>query len=542
MKKTLSLVLALIMIVGLAACNKPEPTPSQGSDPAQSGEATKPTEKPKTYVKDLSISWSAPETRNPQRLSNNYADPCYKMVYNQLVYWNFETNKLEPELATSWEISDDGLEYIFHLRDDVTFSNGEPFEADDVVYTYKERVAAVLAEEGVIILADLTNVMEDIVAVDKTTVKLTLKSPNADTLLRMYVMSYSIFNREACEADPTDGYLIGTNGWMWKDYSPGELASFKKYTDSWVWKVYGETHTETVTFRRYAEEGAQVAAMELNEICVIVGLSSINAKLLPEDKFKTEFLSCESLAYSFFNMKRGIAKDDVNLRKAIAHAFDRNDINEAVYEGGAVLTNTLWGKSQFGLYTDVEDKLQYDPELAREYLKKSSYPDGNFTFTLWVHNKWDDAAIVMQSQIQEALGCKVNIVSVDSTRVSATVKRIMADEDTAEDQYDMLVYNISLNPTGNRFAYTTNLSSATNRAFFYNAEMDELYKKAAAMSKDADRIEAYKRIQIIMNEQLAYVPLMYEVDRYTYDVRVSGVIWSPDYKMDYSRIEMTNEY
>jgi peptide/nickel transport system substrate-binding protein len=545
MKKILSLVLALVMILGLAACNKtPDPDPSQpaGSQgESQPGsEAPKPTEKPKTYVEEISVSMTAPDTRDPMRIMNQASDTCFKMIYNQLVFWNFDTNQLEGELASSWEISSDGLEYTFHLRDDVTFSNGQPFEADDVVYTFKDRAGEVITSGGSYQIGDLMNILADIVAVDQHTVKMTLSEPNADIIIRLFLQPYSIYNREACEADPDNGYLIGTNGWVWAEFTPAESASFTKYENSWVWKDH-PTHTKKVNFKKYLEVGSRAAALEAGEI-VAAGLDSINASILPEGKFKTDTFAAETLCYAFFNMKRGIAKDDVNLRKAIAHAYDRNDVNDAVYEGDATLTNTLWGKSQFGLYNDVEDKLEYDPDLARDYLKKSSHPDGNFTFVLWCHNKWDDAGIVMQDQIMKTLGCKVELVSVDTSRLNAAVKRIMNNEDIPEDYYDMCVYNISLNPTGNRFAYTTNLKSTTNRAFFYNAEMDELYKKAVTLTDDKERSEVYKRIQIIMNEELAYVPWMYEAASMSYDVRVTGVIWSPDTKFDYSHIEMTNEY
>lgn len=543
MKKILSLMLALVMILGLAACNKtPDPTTPAGTDPVQSGEATKPTEteKPKTYVEELTVSMTAPDTRDPMRIMNNASDTCFKMIYNQLVFWNFDTNTLDPELATKWEVSADGLEYTFWLRDDVTFSNGQPFEADDVVYTFKDRATEVVKAGGSYQIGDLTNILSDVVEIDKYTVKLILSEPNADIIIRLYLQPYSIFNREACEADPENGYQIGTNGWVWAEYTPAESASFTKFEGSWVWKDH-PTHTKKINFKKYAEVGARAAALEAGEI-VAGGLDSINAGILPEGKFQTEVFAAETLCYAFFNMKRGIAKDDVNLRKAIAHAYDRNEINEAMYEGDATLTNTLWGKSQVGLYTDVEDKMEYDPDLAKDYLKKSSYPDGNFTFVLWVHNKWDDAGLVMQDQIMKTLGCEVKLVSVDTSRLNAAVKRIMNNEDLPEDYYDMCVYNISLNPTGNRFAYTTNLKSTTNRAFFYNAEMEELYKKAVTLTNDAERQEVYKRIQIIMNEQLAYLPWMYETATQTWDVRLTGYIWSPDTKYDYSHIEMTNEY
>jgi peptide/nickel transport system substrate-binding protein len=546
MKKILSLLLVLVMILGLTACgDKPNTTQPAGTDPAGQTQAPNQTQAPdpaKTYMKELKIACGPPDIVDPQKLMNNASDMIYKMIYNQLVVWNFEKRELEGELAKSWEISDDGLEYTFHLRDDVTFSNGQKFEADDVVYTFMVRAKEVEGAGGSYQLSDLTKVLQDVVAVDATTVKIILKQPNADIIYRLYLQPYSIFNREACEADPNEGYLVGTNGWKLASFTPTERAVFEKYPDSWVWKEWGATATEKVEFLLYKEEGTRVAALENHEICAATGISSLNAAILPENEYKTVVYSSENLNYMFFNMKHGIAKDDVNLRKAIAFAINLKDINEACYEGEAERAVTMWGKNQFGYFDGFDEIVEYNPAKAKEYLAKSSYPDGNFTLKLWVITVWEPAGVLIQKMLKETLGCTVEVEVCDSSRLNGAVKKVMADEDGPEDQYDMVVYDISLNPTGNRFAFTTNLKSTTNRAFFFDQQISDWYNTVLAMPKDEDRLEVYKNIQIRMNELLPYVPWFYEINSYTADVRVSGIRWSPDQKHDYSLIQMTNEY
>ena len=302
------------------------------------------------------------------------------------------------------------------------------------------------------------------------------------------------------------------------------------------------TQTEKVSFITYKEEGTKVAAMESGDICATSGLSTINAAILDESKFKTETFSTETLNYMFFNMKRGIAKDDANLRKAIAFAINLDEINEAIYEGDAERAVTMWGKNQFGYFDDFDEIVEYNPAKAKEYLAKSSYPDGNFTFKLWVLAKWEDSGILIQKMLQDTLGCKVDVEAVDTSRLNGTVKKVMADEDGPEDYYDACIYNISLNPTGNRFAFTVNLKSTTNRAYFFDQQIKDWYDTVLAMPKDEDRMEVYKQIQIRMNDLLAYFPWFYGVNSHTQDVRVSGIIWSPDTKNDYSLIQMTVEY
>lgn len=121
MKKVISLLLALIMVLSLAACGPKAPVENPGDE---------------AKIKDRLViangnMLSILDTHNNNDL---WCGHTYSMVHEALVNIDYQTNKLEPELATEWSL--DGLTYTFKLREDVDFHNGEHFTADDVIYTF----------------------------------------------------------------------------------------------------------------------------------------------------------------------------------------------------------------------------------------------------------------------------------------------------------------------------------------------------------------------------------------------------------------------
>ena len=133
MKRTISLMLALMLIVGLVACGggttsqTPAGSSSAGMTDIKDVQTDTKVDETKTYKKDIKVALiGGLAVFNPQARMDNVHDTCYKMVYNQLVNLNEETATMEPELAESWEV-ESSSSYLFKLRKDIKFSNGEPF-------------------------------------------------------------------------------------------------------------------------------------------------------------------------------------------------------------------------------------------------------------------------------------------------------------------------------------------------------------------------------------------------------------------------------
>ena len=548
MKQLLSIVLALAMILSLAACSKtPDPTTPAGSDPAQSGEATKPaeTEKPKNWAKELAVGLEQPVTiYDPLEKTDGNHDKAYSMTHNQLLGYDFDKRELIPELAVKWE-APDASTYTFWLREGVKFSNGETLTAEDVKYTFSDLANAVKDARGSVTSSTLVNYIESI-DTDGLKVTFHLNQPFADFLYYLYLYAYSIFNQKACEASLEEGVKVGTGGWILKSFTSGEECVYEKFADSWVWKEEGDCPTEKVTLRYYAENGTKMMAMETGDI---VACKTSEDALLGVDAAKLHIVQQDAWteSYALFNYKYGVfagdGEEQKNLRRAVIYAINMDDMNEICFEGKGTQAKTLWGFAQLGLYEDYDRQYEQDLAYAKECLSKTSYPDGGFTIKLQVPNtaadsNWGRCATAIQSTLKRELNINVEIQLGDTATVTAKVKAMREGTPTEQDIFDMLIYNISLRADGNRFNFVTNAKSATNRALFENDRITELYAEAVKITDEAQRNAMYKEIQEIMHDYCVYWPWFYEILLDCYADGVTGIDFRSDSKTDFHHIQM----
>lgn len=530
MKRALALILAVIMTMALVACGGGGTTSGTTSTPGTTGGTTAledlnkdkdaQADATKTYMKEITIGQNAKVTELDWMIKSDMAtDRVHKMVHNQLVSFNWETVSIEPELAESWEISEDCKSYTFHLRKGVKFSNGEELTADDVRYTFMERPAEINGTAA----STVTNALEDVVVEDDYTVTFKLKEGNSDLLYRLYMIYSTICNREACKADPKNGNLIGVGGWIIDDWSAGDYVSLVRNDNSWVWEKNGVTPTEKVVFRTMLEDAPRALALQNKEIEVstFVNIADIPA-LEKDDSIAVHTYQGQTLNYVFFNMQNGKLSNDVNLRKAIAFAINYDDLCAFINGEKA---ESFWGKSQYGLFEDFDEPHTYDLEKAKAYMAKSTAPNG-LEVDMVALASYEGTAALIQANLAD-IGIKVNINTVDSAGLAAVVK---------EGSFDLGLQAISLRCEGDRFTFICDPTNATNRAKYDNEWMRGQYALARSISDDAKRKELYKEIQIAFHNDAPYLPTYYPNSSLAFNKNVKGVIWEPDTKFDFCHI------
>src|SRR5690606_33004161 len=183
---------------------------------------------------------------------DNNTQTLTQQVFDSLVEFNLETYALEPALAESWEVSEDGTVYTFHLRQDVTWHDGVPFTAEDVVFTYEQNITNPEARAGD--AAQFTYTVDgetryvSFEVVDEHTVTMTLPAPSAAVLLqqRLFVLPkhkplpYTVEGGstagEINNAWPTDGPLtdvVGTGPFMYDSYVAGQKVGLVRNPNYW---------------------------------------------------------------------------------------------------------------------------------------------------------------------------------------------------------------------------------------------------------------------------------------------------------------------
>ncbi len=311
-----------------------------------------------TLVRALS---TFPNSLDLPQCAERQASTTAWQLYDTLVWMN-EDNEMEPALAESWEISDDGTEYIFHLRSDVTFHNGEPFTADAVVYSW-ERAA-----ESDFEYADQWQEAELVERIDDYTLRITTAEPNA--------LFFSIlFDQWAIVPpgfDPENP--VGTGPYKFVEWIKGDRIVMVANEDYWR----GAPRIETLIFRPIPESSTRVAAIQTGEVDIVTRLSAEEAqRLVGHPNVKIITYPITRIFYiAFNNLTTGIGEptEDARVRQAMNYAVDVDAIIDSIFDGHGKPAVGYVASSELGY--GVVEPFGYDPDLALELLADAGYPDG----------------------------------------------------------------------------------------------------------------------------------------------------------------------
>lgn len=494
MKKLTALVLAMLMLLGIAGI--------AAADGAE-------------YKKEVVIGWQQKiTTLDPQANAQTQHYAMYKLTHESLVHYNYETQTVEPQLASSWEISEDGLTYTFHLLENVKFSNGETLTADDVVFTYERAVNAAAAP-----VATIAGYIESMETPDDLTVVMHLTGRNSGFLVYMGdIASNGILNRKALQDDPDNGAWVGTGRWIVEYFAVGEDITYVKNP-----YYHGEdTPTERLVFKYISDDNARVIAQEAGDtdISNYLRAGAWDEFRSHEDQVLYTFPQSSTTCLWLNTTKEPC--DDVYMRLAIAYAINYDNVIIGGFDGQAERAYTNWGPNQFGNFTDWAsvglEPYEYNIEKALEYKAKSKYADADY-IELHIGCSGDDRALQAQI-IQESLK-KIGVTVIIDVYDSATYI-------SYANQGDVLQAGISgqswaANGDSQRVAYKD--GNAKNRSRLFIPETIEFFDQALAASTDEEAYECYKQIQIITHENCPMVPICYQMKAVGMVKGVSGVIW-----------------
>ncbi len=516
MKKTMALLLAFAMILGLAACgNETAQTTTQA--PSSQGGQTSTTAAPttKNYKKEIIIGHNtAFDGPDPQTKTTFQNTRMYQLVYDRLIYYNTETQKLEPMLATEWNSDDKALEWTFKLRNDVTFHNGEKFKADDVVFTWERG-----KESSVAIIKNYYNAIEKMEAVDDTTLKMTLATPNGDFLYTLTFPYMCILNRKACTEDPENGFLIGTGLWKWEKHEANDYDSFNRNDNYWG----KSTPTEHIIIRLIPEASARLIALQNGEIDICINTSTEELDYVKDDpNLALVDVSTVTLQYFNWNMEHDGPWQDQNFRLAVAHAINWDEFLFAAKNNYATRATTIWSHAQYG-YVNLPG-YDYDEALAKDYLAKSSYK--NETIKMTGFGAYSQMALIIAGMLNK-IGIKTEQNEVNSTTYSTLIK---------DGEWDCAVYQISFTVPGSdveRLIISSNQGRRSLDGSPHEAEIKEYLAKAKASSDDTERKALYKQVQELLAEDACLIPLCYPTNFTAINKNLSGVKWETNTDWDY---------
>lgn len=516
MKKALSLLLAATLCIGLLASCGNDDSNSSGtpSGTEQTGSVSSEKEHPTLNLRITSDITSL----DPQVTTANEEYCMFVQIFEGLV--KFDGTKFEavPLLATDWTISDDGLEYVFNLREGVKWHDGSDFTAEDVVFTMNraKEMPSTKSKAAVIKSAE---------AIDELTVKLTLEYSYPNFILQLASYPWCIVNKNVVETygDDNDQMLIGTGAYKFVSNTTGVGVTLEANEDYWG----GEPYFETVNYKLIPDNNTALTALLNGEIDMDQVTTAMDVDLVNNTDGMTVHSFQRTAAYFIaFNQAEAPLNNEY-FRKAIAYAIDKESWATLVWNGLAepVTKNTMLSEGEEG-YCDEIPSYDYNIEKAKEMLELSGLSQDEMSFSLTVStSSYGPALGAAFQEAMSAIGVDVTLNSLES----GAVKTALFAGDIEACAWNLasipynapLFYSLYYKPTG-YVGRNNTIEGLTER-------IDE----AGRTYDDATRIAMYEDISVEVGETCMYIPIAYQMMNYACSEKLQGMAWCPSILSDY---------
>jgi peptide/nickel transport system substrate-binding protein len=424
---------------------------------------------------------SAPVGLDPHVVTAFSSFVVIGQIYDGLLEVNADLG-LEPALATSWTVSDDGLTYVFQLRDGVKFHNGRTMTAADVEYSFERIMNPDTGSPQ----ASRFNEVESVVATGPLEVTFKLKVPFAPFLANL--PNLTVVPQEVVEANggSLQQAAVGTGPFMLKEIVPDTYVLLEANPEYYR---AGQPKVAELRYNVVPEASTRAAGMRTGNYHLIPDVDPATAQTLQGARGVT-ILGVQDLAYTLIGLNVSRAPfNDPRVREALNYALDRDEIVEAVYFGNAEPGGPLSpGLAEWETPTTQFACYAHDPAKARQLLAEAGYPNGFDAglITFGTIQIVVDTAQVVQAQLAE-VGIRLDL------NVAEFGAFVQAWSNSDFDTFVSLNGG-STDPDGYLFR-TFVTDGSTNVFKFSDPAVDELLQLGRTTTEMADRLNIYDHLQ-----------------------------------------------
>ena len=422
-----------------------------------------------------------------------------------------------PALAESWDISEDGKTYTFHLHTGVKYHDGTDFDANDVKFSLDRARAegSTNAQKG------LFAAIDSVEATDPTTVTVKLKQPQGAFLYNMGWGDAVIVAPET--ADKNQENPVGTGPFKFGNWAKGSSVTLVKNPDYWGEPVA----LDKAEFRFIPDAAAAIPAMLSGDVQAFPNMPVGDAlpQIQSDPRFKVVIGATEGETILSTNNKKP-PFDNLKVRQAIAHALDRKAIIDGGSSGLGVPIGSHFSPANEA-YVDLTGTYPYDPEKAKALLAEAGFADGiKATLKLPPPGYARDGGQVIASQLRD-VGIDLEIIPVEW---ADWLQQVFKDKD-----YDLsIVSHTEPNDIG--------IYARKDYYFQYdNPDFDKVIAELDVTSDQAKRNELYKQAQKILADD-AVNGFLFELPKIgVWDAKVEGM-WenSPVQANDLTKVKWTD--
>ncbi|OBB59487.1 ABC transporter substrate-binding protein [Mycobacterium sp. 852013-51886_SCH5428379] len=428
-----------------------------------------------------------PDQLDPHKTSAYFSFEVLENIYDTLVEPDADL-QMRPALAESWEVSPDQLQWTFHLRRGVTFHDGTPFTAEDVVFSYRRIIDEQLTN------VDKFSAVTDITAVDPATVRIVVAHPTPNLLTNLGgFKGMAIVSRANVDSGEIATRPIGTGPFAFATATSGDSITLRANPDYWG----GAPRISGVTFRFISEASTALSALQAGEVDWTDSIPPQRVSQLRDDE---SLRLAVTPSNDYWYLALNTAKppwDDVRVRQAIAYGIDRDAIVQATSYGTAA-KNQLAIPEGNPWYTSY-DTYSYDIDRAERLLAEANSTPKDLD--LLVTSEYPETVTAAQiiADNLAPLGITVNIRTVDFAT--------WLDEQN-NGNFDMLMMGWLGNIDPDDFYYAQHHTDGTSNAQkFSDPEVDRLLDGGRVETNVDRRRNGYARAATLIADKVSYIYL-----------------------------------
>lgn len=446
---------------------------------------------------DLVVAFSAePLTVDPHDADDSMSNQANNILYDKLVTFD-KDNNIVPELATEWDISEDGMQITFTLRDDVDFQDGTPFNAEAVKLNF-ERV---LDEDNKLARHSLyADFIDNVVVDDEYQITFEFSQPYGPALTAFAHGAGGIVSPKAIEDnEDIDINPAGSGPYELKEWTPGNDMVFIPNENYW-----GTTpELDSITFKPVLENSSRSIMLENGEVDIISPVGTQDVERLQENSdIEVDLAPIYRNLYVSINTNKDLLQD-VKVRQALNYAIDKESIINDILLGqgnvsDAAVSSSLPGYSAVGTY-------EYDPDKAKRLLDEAGVEEGT-KIKLWT----PDGRYIMDSKITEFIQSNLSEIGFDVEFQQWEWSAYSEELSNPESDFDLMLGSWGASTGDIDWGLRPTLSStgSNNYGSYSNAEVDNLIEEGLKSPLIEDRIEIYNEAMSQIMEDAPWIFLL----------------------------------
>lgn len=367
-----------------------------------------------------------PSSLEASNVVDGESKPVVSQMFDSLLAFKSGTTEVVPGLAKSWEVSEDGLKWTFHLRDGVKFHDGTPFDAAAVKFNFdrwsdpdneyrSQSEGSQFAFWNIYMVVDPeAPLFKELKVINPMTVEMTLNYGYGPLLRTLAMDTFGISSPTAVMADPT-GFgqqPVGTGPFKYANWVRDDRVEMDVNPDYWK----GAPNVDKLIFRTIKDSTARFLQLKSHALTAMSSPNNDDVAIAKMDQ-GLQIVYSPATNIGFLGMNNSIAPfDNVNVRQAVAHAINRDALLAAFFPADSAELATQFIPPQMLGHDDTQTGYTYDPEKARQLLKEAGFEDG-LTIDFWYmpvgRPYWPAPKDMAQSIASDLgkVGIKVNLLT-----------------------------------------------------------------------------------------------------------------------------------